>query len=179
MAEPNPRENPITVEDLLRLKRCEQPDEAFWATFEERLHKKTLQTLVKRETWPARLRRRISAVAHPALAMPAAAALALGLYVASPLQTAVTMDNPAESPAAQATSIASAEPATPEFTTADVDARFAANTMESEQQGTQTHYTKLRANRTLTTDHEHIHYASSTYTTAQHSYAVIPANAVY
>lgn len=40
--------NPITLEDLLKLKRHETPDTAFWATFEKNLKKRTLKELVTR-----------------------------------------------------------------------------------------------------------------------------------
>ncbi len=38
----------VSLDDLLRLKRHERPDPAFWDTFQAELHEKTLSTLVRR-----------------------------------------------------------------------------------------------------------------------------------
>lgn len=43
---------PVTVEDLLRLKRCEQPAPEFWESFDQQLRAKQLAALVeKRSLW--------------------------------------------------------------------------------------------------------------------------------
>ncbi|HAV14241.1 MAG TPA: hypothetical protein DCX06_12225, partial [Opitutae bacterium] len=39
----------VKVEDLLRMKRSERPDEAFWGQFDQELHQRMLQTLVKKD----------------------------------------------------------------------------------------------------------------------------------
>lgn len=39
------------VEALLRFKRAEKPDAAFWGRFDAELHQRMLQTLVKKEPW--------------------------------------------------------------------------------------------------------------------------------
>lgn len=44
----NPRKQ-VELEDLLRLKRLERPDDAFWNSFQAELHQKTLNTLVRRD----------------------------------------------------------------------------------------------------------------------------------
>ncbi|TVP80550.1 MAG: hypothetical protein EA353_03615 [Puniceicoccaceae bacterium] len=41
----------VSVEDLLRIKRAERPDTAFWNTFDRELHQRMLQTLVKKDPW--------------------------------------------------------------------------------------------------------------------------------
>lgn len=38
------RKCPISLEKLLKVKRCELPDDDFWERFERRLHRKILQT---------------------------------------------------------------------------------------------------------------------------------------
>ncbi len=77
-------DQPVTVEDLLRLKRHEQPDEAFWAQFDRELHQKTLRTLVKqrpstRSLWAVLGRW------QAALPLAGAAAFALSLAVSNDL----------------------------------------------------------------------------------------------
>jgi hypothetical protein len=49
-----PNENqrpPLTLEQLLKLKRAERPDPEFWATFEVELRQKQLAALVQRRSW--------------------------------------------------------------------------------------------------------------------------------
>jgi hypothetical protein len=46
---PNPRK--VTLEDILRLKRSERPDQGFWVEFEERLRAKQLAAIVARRPW--------------------------------------------------------------------------------------------------------------------------------
>lgn len=50
MSKPTPR-SPITLEQLLRLKRAEKPDAEFWRKFEVELHQKQLAALVERRSW--------------------------------------------------------------------------------------------------------------------------------
>ena len=45
------RRPPVTLEQLLRLKRAEQPSEEFWNRFERELHQKQLAALVERRPW--------------------------------------------------------------------------------------------------------------------------------
>lgn len=45
------RQKEVKVEDLLRLKRAERPDVAFWDNFDRELHQRMLQTLVKKDPW--------------------------------------------------------------------------------------------------------------------------------
>jgi len=65
----------VTVEDLLRLKRAEKPDAAYWQRFERELRQKTVQTVIREETSLVRFFR--GSVRQLRLAVPAAAALAL------------------------------------------------------------------------------------------------------
>lgn len=46
-----PSQRPVTVEDLLRLKRAERPPEAFWADFDRGLRAKQLAALLPRRPW--------------------------------------------------------------------------------------------------------------------------------
>src|SRR5687767_38515 len=46
---------PITIEDLLRLKRAERPPADFWATFDRELRAKQLAALVAKRPWWQRL----------------------------------------------------------------------------------------------------------------------------
>jgi hypothetical protein len=55
--------SPVTIEDLLRLKRAERPNAEFWTRFEQELRQKQLTALVQKRRWwhemPALLSRRI------------------------------------------------------------------------------------------------------------------------
>lgn len=42
---------PLTIEQLLKLKRAERPDAEFWSAFETELRQKQLAALVQRRTW--------------------------------------------------------------------------------------------------------------------------------
>jgi len=44
----NARQKKVKVEDLLRLKRAEKPNEAFWGDFDRELHQRMLRTLFVR-----------------------------------------------------------------------------------------------------------------------------------
>lgn len=84
MAEPNNAHNQeVKVEDLLRLKRAERPDEAFWNTFDRELHQRMLQTLVKKDPWYIQLLRGVSGRIAQTAAVGAAAAF-LALMVVRP-----------------------------------------------------------------------------------------------
>ena len=45
------RDHPITIEDLLRLKRAERPPAEFWTTFDRELRAKQLSALVGKRPW--------------------------------------------------------------------------------------------------------------------------------
>jgi hypothetical protein len=72
------RDKEVKVEDLLRLKRAERPDDAFWDTFDRELHQRMLQTLVKKDPWYVQLLRGVSSrIAQTATVGAAAAFLAM------------------------------------------------------------------------------------------------------
>ena len=73
--------NEIKIEDLLRLKRSERPDDAFWSDFDRELHHRMLQTLVKKEPWYLQLARGVSGRIPQAAALAAVAAVAMLLVV--------------------------------------------------------------------------------------------------
>ncbi len=73
----------VKVEDLLRLKRAERPDDAFWNTFDKELHQRMLQTLVKKDPWYVQLLRAVSGRIAQTTAVGAAAAF-LALMVVRP-----------------------------------------------------------------------------------------------
>ncbi len=66
--------NEIKVEDLLRLKRAERPDDAFWGEFDRELHQRMLQTLVKKDPWHVQLLRGLSGRFAQSAAVASAAA---------------------------------------------------------------------------------------------------------
>jgi hypothetical protein len=98
------QKSPVTIEDLLRLKKAERPGAEFWSQFERELRQKQLTALVKKRRWwhdlPVLLSRRIY--------MPAGAAAAVAF-------TLVTVRYSVSSPVAQlenhAAKIAAADPA--------------------------------------------------------------------
>lgn len=79
----NARQKEVKVEDLLRLKRAERPDEAFWNTFDRELHQRMLQTLVKKDPWYVQLLRGFSGRIAQTTAVGAAAAF-LAMMVVRP-----------------------------------------------------------------------------------------------
>lgn len=82
MPKSNPADpNEINVEDLLRLKRSEKPDSAFWDQFDRELHQRMLQTLVKKEPWYLQLWRGCSGRLPQATALATAALVATVLAV--------------------------------------------------------------------------------------------------
>lgn len=79
----NARKKEVKVEDLLRLKRAERPDDAFWNTFDRELHQRMLQTLVKKDPWYVQLLRAVSGRIAQTTAVGAAAAF-LAMMVVRP-----------------------------------------------------------------------------------------------
>jgi len=80
----NAQEKEIKVEDLLRLKRAERPNDAFWNTFDRELHQRMLQTLVKKDPWYLQLLRGVSGRIAQTTAVGAAAAF-LALMMLRPV----------------------------------------------------------------------------------------------
>ncbi len=73
----NPERRPITVEDLLRLKRAERPAENFWQQFDRELRAKQLSALVAKRPWWQRLPRFSTRLAQYRFPLGAAAAVAV------------------------------------------------------------------------------------------------------
>jgi len=68
----------ISVEELLRFKRAERPDQAFWDKFDRELHQRMMQTLVKKDPWPVQILRGLSTrLAQTGAIVGVAAALAV------------------------------------------------------------------------------------------------------
>ncbi len=106
-----------TLEDLLRLKRAERPDAAFWQDFERGMRQKQLAAIIEPRPWwlgLALLSRRIGPVGLP-ISAGAAAMLALVAMRVSPAG-GLTQIVPASSPEPVAVAVAaspvSAAPAT-------------------------------------------------------------------
>ena len=47
----NQEKRPITLEDILRLKRAERPPAEFWDSFDRQLRAKQLAALVEKRPW--------------------------------------------------------------------------------------------------------------------------------
>ena len=87
----------VKVEDLLRLKRAERPDEVFWDTFDRELHQRMLQTLVKKDPWHVQVLRGVSGRIAQSAAVGVAAVL-LAMMVVRPafVNTGATSGNEAQ-----------------------------------------------------------------------------------
>ena len=82
----------VKVEDLLRLKRAERPDEVFWNTFDRELHQRMLLTLVKKDPWYVQVLRGVSGRIAQTAAVGAAAVF-LALMVMRPALVDSTRSN--------------------------------------------------------------------------------------
>ena len=85
----NARNDEVKVEALLRLKRSERPDDAFWDSFDRELHQRMLQTLVKKDPWYVQMLRGVSGRIAQTAAVGAAAAL-LAVVLVRPVFVEVT-----------------------------------------------------------------------------------------
>lgn len=202
MAQPENKNTKIELEDLLRFKKYERPDDAFWTSFDAKLHQKTLQALVKPQPFWLRLVGHFKTLIHPAFAMPGAAAVALFVFAFSPGTLLVTDSlNPQESSETVVTAQTSlthtenvssaATPSAEKALLADnpaallaqnaknIKTQFAADTIESEMNPADQNFTKLRAAQLLLSGSDHVQYVASTYTTGSNAYATLPMNAVY
>ncbi|MFU8847561.1 MAG: hypothetical protein ACNA77_02430 [Opitutales bacterium] len=79
------KDSPQTVklEELLRFKRAERPDQTFWEQFDKDLHQRMMQTLVKKDPWYVQLFRGLTGKLAQTTAIAAAAAV-LALMVIRP-----------------------------------------------------------------------------------------------
>jgi hypothetical protein len=73
----NSRKTSVSLEDLLRVKRAEQPSPEFWADFDRQLRAKQLAAIVEPRPWWAPFIRFGSKVSHLQLPIGAAAVLAV------------------------------------------------------------------------------------------------------
>ena len=76
----NAKNSPVSLEDLLRLKRSETPPEEFWDQFDRDLRAKQLAAIVKRRSWWKEAMRSFSGVVRYQVPMGASAALALAFF---------------------------------------------------------------------------------------------------
>lgn len=80
--------NQPSLEELLRFKRAERPNEAFWDRFDSELHQRMMRTLVKKDPWPVQLLRGLSGRIAQTTAVVGAAAL-IAMMVVRPALTSV------------------------------------------------------------------------------------------
>jgi hypothetical protein len=73
------KKTPVTIEDLLRFKRNEQPPSEFWQQFDRELREKQLAAIVAKRPWWTPLARYSGLVSRYQLPIGAAAALAVAL----------------------------------------------------------------------------------------------------
>lgn len=73
----------VSLEELLRVKRAERPDQAFWEQFDNELHQRMLQTLVKKDPWYVQVFRGLTGKIAQTTAISAVAAL-LALMIIRP-----------------------------------------------------------------------------------------------
>jgi len=70
---------PVSLEDLLHLKRSERPPEQFWVQFESELRAKQLAAIVQHRPWWSSWERIFQGVTRQSLPIGATAVLAIGL----------------------------------------------------------------------------------------------------
>lgn len=68
---------PVSLEDLLRLKRAEQPEPAFWTEFDRQLRAKQLAALVERRPWWHSIRHAAASLGRYQVYLGAAAVVAI------------------------------------------------------------------------------------------------------
>lgn len=88
MMNPESKKNPITLEDLLRLKRAERPAPEFWATFEKELRAKQLAAIVEKRPWWNSMPRLLGTWKRYPLPLGASAILAVTFISVHQYQTA-------------------------------------------------------------------------------------------
>jgi hypothetical protein len=94
------KKRPVTLEDLLRLKRCERPEPGFWADFDRQLRAKQLAALVERRPWwqELSLARVFAGVKRYHLPLGAAAVVALTFVSVRVGYSPVTTVEPGHAP---------------------------------------------------------------------------------
>lgn len=89
------RTDNVTLEDLLRLKRFEKPEQDFWERFDRELEKKRLLTLVNRPSFLRRFAHPLVQRVYPLYSLGAAALLLFG-FVAYQSSSVTPTGLPAE-----------------------------------------------------------------------------------
>lgn len=117
------RSDQPTIEELLRFKKAERPDEAFWDRFDRDLHQRMMQTLVKKEPWPTQLLRALSGRLAQGTAVAAALVLIAMMVVRPALVpqqgSGTTVATTTDSVPTNQEAVDSAEPELQQFTAAD------------------------------------------------------------
>lgn len=72
----------VSLEQLLRFKKAERPDAAFWADFDRSLEQKLFKTVVERRRTPVRNFFHVVLHSRSTYAMPVLAAIMVGLGIA-------------------------------------------------------------------------------------------------
>lgn len=70
----------VTLQDLLKVKKLEKPDEDFWENFDQELSQRTLKTIVYKDTIRSRLSQCLLFVLKPIFPLTALALLTLGIF---------------------------------------------------------------------------------------------------
>ncbi|MEY2880732.1 MAG: hypothetical protein RLZZ15_3112 [Verrucomicrobiota bacterium] len=91
---------PVTLEDLLRLKRAERPAPEFWAQFDRELRAKQLAALVEKRPWWHSLPRVWGGLARYHVPLGATAALAIGVLSLREFRSTPVAPRPAHDGAA-------------------------------------------------------------------------------
>lgn len=100
---------PITLEDLLRLKRAERPPAEFWSEFDRSLRAKQLAALVEKRPWWQTLPHALGRLSRYRIALGASAAVVITVFSVRSYQTATPAA--VEEPAAPASvAVAAAAP---------------------------------------------------------------------
>ncbi len=84
-------EKRLVLEDLLKIKRHERPDEAFWDKFDQQLHERTLKKLVYKPSLFSRLSHLFTISMKPALSVAALALFAFAIQPSFYSRTASVM----------------------------------------------------------------------------------------
>lgn len=89
------RNQPVTLEDLLRLKRVERPAPEFWQAFDRSLREKQLAALVEKRRWWRVGPDVVAAFARYHVALASSAVLAVTFFATQGLSPEIELDSPA------------------------------------------------------------------------------------
>ncbi|WP_309385897.1 hypothetical protein [Cerasicoccus frondis] len=179
----------VTLEDLLRLKQQERPDDAYWARFERELHAKPWQKMVNRTSWWRRAWIRLQDSVHPALPVASTAAMALaGYWGVTMTSTAELSPGPAtqveafvaetEAPAPQSEPVATAEIALPQ----SANQHFVVGSFSSTASQDPAFTTVAATHYMPASQRDGVHFATNAIDTASHAslaMATGPVRSIY